>query len=279
MTERKDRTRAPLWLKLDARDQPDPDLGYEPERYHFTATPYESLMIGVCGLFNGPPNEVCAKERRPKIIDLQPGYSRDGFVYDRPHRAAFLRCARTPGTWNRGYLHPATGVCLVVGERWYFYFGTWAGQGAGRDHMYAGGSTGLAVLRRDGFASMDADRTTGTLTTHPLVFGGKYPFVNLAAGSGELRTEILDIKGKVITPFSRENSRPVQADSTRQRLTWTGADDLSALAGKPVRFRFHLRQGQLCAFWVSHTDRGESNGSVAAGGPGFGGPRDTAGGR
>ena len=56
-----------------------------------------------------------------------------------------------------------------------------------------------------------------------------------------------------------------------------GADDLSALAGKPVRFRFHLRNGSLYSFWVSPETSGASHGYVAAGGPGFTGPADTVG--
>lgn len=271
---RKDRQRAPLWLKLDARDHPDPELDYEPELYHFTATPYESLMVGVFGILYGPPNEVCAREGRPKIIDLQLGYSRDGFIYDRPDREAFLQSARTPGAWNRGYLHPATGVCLIVGDRLFFYFGTWSGQAGERRQMYAGGTTGLATLRRDGFASMDAGDQPGHLTTQPIVFNGHYPFVNIAAAQGELRAEILDAAGQVIPPFTRENCTPIQVDSTRQSVTWPGAADLSTLAGQSVRFRFHLTRGQLYAFWVSRGPTGPSDGYVAAGGPSFTGSRD-----
>ena len=234
-------------------------------------------MVGVFGLFYGPPNDVCYKEKRPKIIDLQVGFSRDGLVYDRPNREAFLRSARTPGAWNRGYLHPATGVCLIVGDKLHFYFGTWSGVGAGRNQMYASGSTGLATLRRDGFASMDAGEKPGTLTTAPVVFQGRFPFVNVAAASGQLRVEILDAEGKVIAPFSEANSAPVQADSTHQRLQWQDAADLGALTGKPVRFRFHLTNGQLYAFWVSRSETGASHGYVAAGGPGFTGPTDEVG--
>lgn len=277
LAERRDRQRAPLWMKLDGRDRPDPELGYEPELYHFTATPYESLMLGVFGIFYGPPNDVCAKEQRPKIIDLQLGYSRDGFVYDRPHREAFLKCSRVPGSWNRGYLHPATGVCLVVGDRLHFYFGAWSGLGAGREHMYAGGSTGLATLRRDGFASMDAGATGGSLTTVPVSFQGRFPFVNVCATGGELRAEVLDAGLRVIEPFSLVNCAPVSIDSTHQRLAWTGAQDLGSLAGKPVRFRFRLTSGQLYAFWISPEPTGASFGYVAAGGPGFPGPIDITG--
>lgn len=271
---RKDKTRAPLWLKLDTRDHPDPELGYEPELYHFTAMPYESLMIGVFGIFFGPPNEVCSREHRPKIIDLQLGYSRDGFIYDRPHREAFLKCARSPGAWNRGYLHPATGVCCIVGDQLRFYFGAWSGISADREHMYAGGSTGMATLRRDGFASMDADEKGGTLTTSPVTFRGKFPFVNVAADGGELRAELLDAEGKVIAPFSNEKCTPIKTDSTKQRLAWRGADDLAKLSGRSVCFRFHLANAQLYAFWVSAKENGSSGGYIAAGGPGFAGPKD-----
>ena len=60
-------------------------------------------------------------------------------------------------------------------------------------------------------------------------------------------------------------------------MTWKGATDVSAVAGRPVRFRFHLRAGRLYAFWVSPNDSGASLGFVAAGGPGFIGEVDTVG--
>lgn len=64
------------------------------------------------------------------------------------------------------------------------------------------------------------------------------------------------------------------ADSTKQRLAWKGTDDLSALTGKSVRFRFHLTNTQLYALWVSAKNNGASVGYVAAGGPEFVGPKD-----
>jgi hypothetical protein len=270
------------WLAADGRDQPDPapDLGYEPELYKFGAVAYESLMVGLFGIFYGPPNDVCAREKRPKIIDLEVGFSRDGFHYDRPDRRAFIACSRTPGTWNRGYLHSAGGICLIVGDELWFYFGAWSGISPKLDSdMYAGGSTGLAILRRDGFASLDAGATPGTLTTKPITFQGRYPFVNVDAKGGELRMEVLDADGKVIGPFSRENCAPVEVDSTRQGIEWKGASDLASLAGKPVRFRFSLSHGKLYSFWVSPDRSGASYGYVAAGGPGFTGSRDTVGGK
>ena len=63
-------------------------------------------------------------------------------------------------------------------------------------------------------------------------------------------------------------------DSTRAAVTWKGAD-LAKLPGQAVRFRFHLRTGELYAFWVSPEGTGASHGYLAAGGPGFTGATDT----
>ena len=83
--------------------------------------------------------------------------------------------------------------------------------------------------------------------------------------------------GQVISPYSAENCVAVCADRTRAAVQWRGADDLAALAGRPVRFRFILESGRLYSFWVSPSENGASGGYVAAGGPGFTGPRDTVG--
>jgi hypothetical protein len=66
----------------------------------------------------------------------------------------------------------------------------------------------------------------------------------------------------------------VAADKTLQRVQWKGIDDLSALSNQPVQFRFHLKNGNLYAFWVSPESTGPSHGYLAAGGPGFSSNRD-----
>jgi len=138
-------------------------------------------------------------------------------------------------------------------------------------------TTGLAVLRRDGFASMDAGETQGALTTRPVTFRGKYLFVNIDDPQGELRVEVLDRDCRAIRPFTSDNCVPVRADRTLHAVHWKGANDLSNVAGKPVKLRFHLKNGRIYAFWVSSKETGASHGYVAAGGPGLTGPTDTVG--
>src|SRR5262245_23376425 len=116
--------------------------------------------------------------------------------------------------------------------------------------MYAGGSTHLARLRRDGFASMDAGAAPGTLTTRPFRWDGAALFVNAdVAAGGELRVEVLDERGGGDSPLALERCVPVREDGTRLRVRWLGEEGaLARLAGRPVRLRFRLTRGRLYAF-------------------------------
>lgn len=262
----------------DDQDLPDPVLGYQTQLYNLDAVAYESLMLGVFAIHKGPPNEICEKGGFPKVTDLALAFSRDGIHWDRPERSAFLACSLQTGTWNRGYLHSAGGVCLIVGDELYFYFAGFSGISPRLGgHMYAGGSMGLATLRRDGFASMDANQEAGYLTTHPLVFGGRRLFVNANASKGEVRAEVLSDGGEPLVPFTRRDCRPLLADGCCQPVVWKGAEDLARLRNTTVRFRFHLTNAQLFSFWISPDKSGASHGYVAAGGPGFTSPADTVG--
>ncbi|MGI8992257.1 MAG: glycosyl hydrolase family 32 [Bryobacteraceae bacterium] len=265
-----------FFAAADDRDLPEPGLGYPTQLYNLDAVAYESLMLGVFAIHRGPPNEICEKGGFPKITDLTLAYSRDGIHWDRPDRSAFLACSRKPGTWNRGYLHSSGGVCLIVGDELRFYFGAFSGISPRLGGWpYAGGSTGLAILRRDGFASMDSSEAGGALTTRPVIFNGRCLYVNANASGGELRVEALGPDGKSIGPFTRENCIAMRAAATRHRITWKSPADLAGLRNRPVRFRFHSRNAQLFSFWISSDESGASRGYVAAGGPGFEGPIDT----
>ncbi len=139
----------------------------------------------------------------------------------------------------------------------------------------SGATTGLAILRRDGFASLEATRKPGTLTTRLVTFNGKHLFVNIRCPQGSLRAEVLDEQGQPIALYLLKNSDSLQADTTLAQIRWKGATDLSPLSGKAVHFRFHLENGGLYSFWVSPDSSGASYGYVAAGSPGLTGNRDT----
>lgn len=257
------------WVGADRLDAARTDLKVQPQLYNLDGAGYESLMIGLFSIWRGAPTD------RGKPNDVLVGFSRDGFHWTRPSRKAFIPISENYGDWNWVNIQSSGGACVVAGDRLYFYVMGWAGvRGTVRPGV---GSTGLATLRRDGFASMDAGDREGALTTRPVRFTGQHLFVNVDSAAGELRVEVLDQAGKVIAPFSRRNCLPVRANRTLEAVRWRKGGDLSSLAGQPVKFRFYLKNARLYAFWVSAGRNGASRGYVAAGGPGFTGPVDTVG--
>ena len=271
---------ATAWVAADELDRPRVDMRVPPELYNLDCVAYESVLLGLFTIFYGDP------PGREKPNQLEVGFSRDGFHWSRPSRAPFIGVSEHRGDWNWANVQSAGGCCLVMGDRLYFYVSGRAGvPGTGEPGVC---STGLATLRRDGFVSLDAPpepmpRRPGivsrprSITTRPVRFTGSSAFVNVDLDGGELRAEVLDRGGRVLEPFSAAHSVPVRQDSTCAAVNWSGAS-LGDLTGQDVRFRFYLERGRLYSFWVSPTERGESRGYVAAGGPAFAGPIDTSGG-
>ena len=237
---------------------------------------YESLLIGLFTIWHGEHNE------REKPNDITVGFSRDGYHWSRPSRDAFAGVSETPGDWNWANVQSAGGCCLVVGDKLHFYVSGRQGEpGTSRPGVC---TTGLATLRRDGFASLTDDvrapqperaRSTParSVTTRPLRFSGAHLFVN-ADVAGELRVEVLDREGRVLEPYSSANAVPVAGNGTKMPVRWQSRASLAELAGQPVRFRFTLTRGRLYAFWVSAAPTGQSGGYVGAGGPGYRAGRD-----
>jgi len=263
------------WTDADRLDEPDQAIGDAAQLYCHNAVAYESLMLGMFQIHLGPVNSICHAGAFPKTTELKLGFSRDGFHWQRPDRRAFIAATRREGDWDRGYLHSTAGVCLVMDDKLWFPYAGFSGIAPDGTHgTVFGASIGLATLRRDGFASMDAGGNPGTLTTRLITFKGKYLFVNLNAPQGELKVEVLDRNGNVIAPFSAANCVSLNGDKTKQRVTWQGADSLIAVSGQPVRLRFLLTNGSLYSFWITPDENGASRGYVAGGGPDFDGVTD-----
>lgn len=254
---------AVFWLCSDDQDYKHPVEEFqewEPALYNFDATAYESITLGQYSIWRGPQNWICNEKKIQKLCEYCIGYSRDGFHFSRPDHSPFMESVQEEGAWNWGNMQPAIGNPCIVGDSLYFYCG-----GHKRNDVFWDGwtSTGLAILRRDGFVSMDAGADGGYLLSKPVVFDGKHLFVNATAGL--LSVSIIDSEGKVI----RKSASLRNVDSTRQLVRWKGLKGLGSLAGQPVRFRFEMTSGQLYSFWVSPWKTGESRGYLGGGGPGL----------
>lgn len=259
-----------FWFTPDDKEPRHPKFPeVNPGIYNFDCIPYESIMLGQYAVWQGPENNVCGDLGIQKRNEICLGYSRDGFHFSRPSHVPFMANDTTDGAWNWGNMQSIGGVPLIVGDSLYFYC-------SGRrlnDIMWDSyTSTGLAKLRRDGFVSMHAGKEEGTLTTEPIVFDGKYMFVNadVKGKKSQLLVEILDDNGKPIEGFTKADCLGLKkTDSTKSKIEWKNNKDLASLANKPVRIKFYLKDGDLYSFWVSPWESGESRGYTAGGGPGL----------
>jgi len=106
------------------------------------------------------------------------------------------------------------------------------------------------TLRLDGFVSAQATASGGELVTKPLIFEGNRLSINFETGGpGELKAELQNPDGTPVPGFALADCFPVFGDHIDVPVSWKGkGTDVGALAGKPVRIRFTLKDADLYAF-------------------------------
>jgi hypothetical protein len=105
------------------------------------------------------------------------------------------------------------------------------------------------TLRQDGFVSASSNWKGGKLLTKPLLFDGGQLELNFAtSAAGSIRVEIQDINGKAIIGFSLSECPEIFGDTIARSVDWKDGSNLSALAGKPVRLLFELKDADLYSF-------------------------------
>lgn len=247
-----------VWLECDELDKPHPYLNIKPQLYNVDAVGYESIMLGMFQIWYGPNNDVCEKNGVPKITELIPMYSRDGYNFTRPCRESIIGSSMHRGSWDRGHVQSVGGVTVINGDELWIYYsayggdencatGDWTTSG-----MYQNGATGVAKLRRDGFVSLNGD---GFVLTRLLTFKDRESMhINI---NGKASVQILSDTGELLA-----ESNKVSANSTDLKLDFNGFD-ISCLNGKPFRLKF-LVQGELYSFRFADKN-GDSHGARAAG--------------
>jgi hypothetical protein len=232
---------------------------YRVDVYNMGVFHYEGLYIGMPAMFHatGPvPNY----PNTDGFHLVQLATSRDLKTWLRlGDRQPFIGPSRLDsGAYDLTQILPPSAPVLKDDELWFYYTGlkyrasfTYVGTypngetvpipGKDRD----GGAVCLAVLRRDGFVSLDADGEPGTLLTKALVLNGTQLHVNLDAAAGELGVTVLDGDGHTVAV-----SEPVVGDMPRAAVRWKSGN-LASHKGRPVSLRFTLRNARLFSFWCS----------------------------
>lgn len=201
---------------------------------------YEGLYLGMFWIY---------REGTDGKIDTQLAVSRDGFHWKRvANRQTFLPNG-PEGSRDDG-MSRVVGRFIIRGDTLYLYYSMVNGPHRGPQFPTVerkfSSAVGLVTLRRDGFVSLDAGETAGTLLTKPFVWPSGQLHLNADASQGEVQVMVCDLDGQPLLGF--ETSRSITGDQLRAMVEWEGAS-LESLAGKILSLRFTLRQAKLFSYW------------------------------
>ena len=236
--------------------RPEP-ASYKVDVYNMGVFAYEGVYIGLPAMYHaaGPvPNY-------PNTLGfhiVQLACSRDLTTWRRlGDRSPFIGASPLgAGAYDLTQLLPPSAPVGRGDELWFYYTGLkyrtsfrYVGThpdgeqvplpGLDRDR----GAICLAVLRRDGFISLDAGEKEGTLLTQPFRAPATKLFVNVGAAEGELRVEVLAKNGKVLAV-----SAPIRGDQLRGKVRWQKGN-MGDFDGKAVSIRFTLRNAAFYSYW------------------------------
>ncbi|MCK5558869.1 MAG: hypothetical protein KAJ01_10835, partial [Candidatus Hydrogenedentes bacterium] len=101
-------------------------------------------------------------------------------------------------------------------------------------------------LRLDGFVSVNAGYYGGEMITKPFIFDGSELELNMAtSGVGSIRVEMQDAEGKPFQDYGVGDSYDLYGDEIARVVRWQGSEDVSRLAGRPIRLRFVMKDADL----------------------------------
>ncbi len=236
---------------------------YISDMYGMTGFRYEGLRLGLVWFYD-------ISARRPRelggnddgVINIQLAYSRDEDPYNGWRRAGdrcnILSCG-DEGEYDSACLFTAHTVIERKDDLLIYYTGSstshgyyLSGRGSENKPMTKSPplpvSLNLAVLRLDGFASIEALYPPGILITKLLTFEGGRLIINADAEKGSMLVEFTDAEGNPIPGYTKEDCVPFCRDEIRGEVRWSGGAGLDRLKGRPVHIVFYLKTARLYSF-------------------------------
>ena len=162
-------------------------------------------------------------------------------AFNRNFMEGFVRPGTDFRNWTSRSNYPACGVVQTGKAEMSVYVERHYGQSSAMLQRL--------TLRIDGFASLHADYAGGEMTTKPITFTGKALHLNLSTGAaGSVAVEIQDAEGKPLPGFTLDDCKALSYDDIDHVIGWKAGSDVSALAGKPVRLRWVLKDADVFSF-------------------------------
>ena len=110
---------------------------------------------------------------------------------------------------------------------------------------------GIATLRIDGCASLNAGAESGTVVTRPLTFAGKSLFVNADVGrDGYVKVEVRSAQGDGVEGHAMAGCQRVTGNVFAGRIKWDGGDTIVRPPKTSWRLAFELKNAKLYSFWI-----------------------------
>ena len=164
--------------------------------------------------------------------------TRGGAHYDRTFMEGFVRPGIGLENWTSRTNYPTRGIVPTGPGEMSMYIQRHYGQSS--HHLQR------LVLRTDGFAAVHAPYEGGEMRTKPLRFTGKELLLNVStSAAGSVWVEIQDETGTPIPGYTRDDCDEIIGDDIARTVSWHDKSDVSALADKPIRLRFLMKDADL----------------------------------
>ncbi len=167
--------------------------------------------------------------------------SRDGVSWDRSFLEAWVRPGLDQRNWTDRSNMPAWGIIQTDPTEFSMYLS--------EHYWWPDNRLRRMTVRRHGFGSLHAGHGGGECITRPLTFSGNHLLLNYStSAAGSVQVEIQDAKtGNPLPGHALGDMAPLFGDELDGPVSWDGKNDLRAIAGKPVRFRFVLKDADVFA--------------------------------
>lgn len=167
--------------------------------------------------------------------------TRGGPTIDRPFMEGFLRPSERLQDWVARSNYPMRNIVPTGPLEMSFYVQHHNGQPSAHVRRHS--------LRIDGFTSLEAPYSGGEIRTKPLKFTGRRLLLNFAtSAAGDISVEIQDAAGRPLPGFALADAVKTVGNELERPVRWKSGDDVSSLAGRPVRLRIVMRDADLYAF-------------------------------
>ncbi|HSW45647.1 MAG TPA: immunoglobulin domain-containing protein [Phycisphaerae bacterium] len=235
---------ARLILEVDSHDDRwvPPGTVQRTHLYGLSVFAYESMYMGFLWIFRA--TDVDGYYIGPVYTEIVSSHDGARWIREEGTRPAMLPLG-PEGAWDDGQLYTAKAPIIVGNELWVYYGACDDVHGTATKKLNC--AIGLARLRKDGFASLDASSAAGNVTTRRLA-GASGPLrVNYKATGGLLRAEVLDGLGNVVPGYSLAECNPLTGDSVDQIVTWTARAELPGGLDS-ISLRFVIQNASVYSF-------------------------------